>query len=227
MKDDYKKLNRNYVLKRVSINITLSIIVLLIIVFFFKDIMPKVVTFENRVFNIIFILLVISIVVKNYFSYKGLLAHLNRSDIISEIKSADGVVGGRPPKDKLYYFSMLYAESLEVIKMKIDILKSLVPVPVIVLLLGLLLNSDTNILVNEVLLTFDSLKSMNFNNLNIKEIMLLTIILLIFYYCYEFLKTWFYYKATLKAYYTYRYEFDILDNENGKKVVNKYKLMMR
>ncbi len=227
MKDDYKKLNRNYVLKRVSINITLSIIVLLIMVFFFKDIMPKVVTFENRVFNIIFILLVISIVVKNYFSYKGLLVHLNRSDIISEIKSADGVGGGRPPKDNLYYFSMLYAESLEVIKMKIDILKSLVPVPVIVLLLGLLLNSDTNILVNEVLLTFDSLKSMNFNNLNIKEIMLLTIILLIFYYCYEFLKTWFYYKATLKAYYTYRYEFDILDNENGKKVVNKYKLMMR
>lgn len=227
MKDDYKKFNRNYVLKRVSINVVLSISVLLIMYFFFNDIMPKIVSFDNKVFKIIFILVVIYIVVKNYFSYKGLLVHLNRSDNIYEIKSEGDLVGVSSPRENFYYISMLYAENLEVIKMKIDILKSLVPVPVIVLLLGLLLNSDTNILVNEVLLTFDNLKSMKFNNLNIKEIMLLTIILLIFYYCYEFLKTWFYYKATLKAYYTYRCEYDILDSEKGKKVVNKYRLMMK
>lgn len=227
MKDDYKKFNRNYVLKRVSINVVLSISVLLIMYFVFNNIMPKIVSLDNKVFIIIFILVVIYIIVKNYFSYKGLLVHLNRSDTIYKIMSKEDVVGGRSPKDSFYYMSMLYAENLEVIKMKIDILKSLVPVPIIVLLLGLLLNSDANILVNEVLLTFDNLKSMKFNNLNIKEIMLLTIILLIFYYCYEFLKTWFYYKATLKAYYTYRYEYDILDNEKGKKVVKKYKLMMK
>lgn len=221
MKDDYQKYNRNYVLKRVSINIVLSISILFIMYFFFNDIIPKVVSFDNKVFKIFFILVIIYIVVRNYFSYKGLLVHLNRSDNIYEIKSEENVIGGRSPKSNFYYLSMLYAESLEVIKMKIDILKSLVPVPIIVLLLGLLLNSDTNILVKEILLTFDNLKSMKFNNLNIKEIMLLSIILLIFYYCYEFVKTWFYYKATLKAYYTYKCEYDFLENEKDKKVENK------
>lgn len=221
MKDDYKKFNRNYVLKRVTINIVLSISSLFIMYFFFNDIIPKIVSLDNKVFKVFFIFVIIYIVVRNYFSYKGLLVHLNRSDNIYEIKSEENVIGGRSPKNNFYYLSMLYAESLEVIKTKIDILKSLVPVPIIVLLLGLLLNSDTNILVNEILSTFDNLKNMKFNNLNIKEIMLLSIIFLIFYYCYEFVKTWFYYKATLNAYYSYKFEYDVLEKEIDKKVENK------
>lgn len=218
MKDDYKKFNRNYVLKRVTINIVLSISIWFIMYFFFNDIIPKIVSLDNTFFKVFFIFVIIYIVVRNYFSYKGLLVHLNRSDNIYEIKSEENVIGGRSPKNNFYYLSMLYAENLEVIKMKIDILKSLVPVPIIVLLLGLLLNSDTNILVNEILLTFDNLKNMKFNNLNIKEIMLLSIIFLIFYYCYEFVKTWLYYKATLKAYYSYKFEYDVLEKEIDKKV---------
>lgn len=218
--EEYRKFNKKFVLKKAFTEILIGSVILLLMYFFFKNIMPKVVNIENEAFRIVILIVSIYLLVKKYTTSKHLLVYLNRSDFISELKSQikRGTLTNKNSTESFYFYFLYYAEKLEAIKVKIDILKSFVPIPVIVMLLGLFLNLDTNNLSNYITSILQNIKNMN---LNIKEFMLLTILVLIFYYCFEFLRTWFNYKASLEAYYKFKYEYDMLCQKNKKNEVNE------
>lgn len=200
-----KNENRIFVLKRVVLNLFIAVVGLILLYTLFNSFFPSQVSIKNTYFRITLMIIGIYLAVKNYYYYKNLLGVLERSDVIYKIKQNYNA------KERLYYFVVFYSERIDQCKMKIDILKSLTPVPIMVFLLGILLNSDISNLGEGIEAFVDNIKNLNVSN---EQVILFMVFLLMFYYLYEYRSAWMTYKDALKGYFAYKYEHDIYQGES-------------
>ncbi|MGX4668405.1 hypothetical protein JNUCC74_04220 [Cerasibacillus sp. JNUCC 74] len=83
--------------------------------------------------------------------------------------------------------------------MKIDMLKSLAPLPILVFILGLIIEDKLFKMLN-----LTSFKSLSLSNLTIEQITVMIVIAFLFYYIYDFRTAWVRYKEILADYYRYK-----------------------
>ncbi|MGE7912502.1 hypothetical protein [Lysinibacillus xylanilyticus] len=198
-----KKTNRIVVREYVFKKFLFILLEITFLYFLFKTFFPNIFKFSDKNFKIVLVGILIFIIYRSYKDFSKKVDYLDTTDLIYEIsKKEDG-------KERLYRFMMLYSETIDKSKLKIDILKSFTPIPIIVFFLGVLWNSDISIL--GVSFTFlDNIKNFSASS---AQILVLIMFITFFYYLYSFSSAWSTYKSAIKYYYEFKYEYDTFQKE--------------
>lgn len=204
-REDAKKINRQVVLTRIGMNLLITIAGFIILYMFFNSMYPRFINFKNHLFVVAFRVLIVYVIIKNIINYKNLMEYLSRNYAIMEIRNSANA------KDRFYFFALMYLEKLEISKTKLDIMKSLTPIPIIVFLLGVLIDIEFSILGEWLTTLINDVKSFNFN---VKQSIILISFVLIFYYLNEYRSAWSAYKYNLREYYAFKYEYDIIEDRD-------------
>lgn len=196
MYEDEKRTNRITALKKAGINIIGGVCLVAILIIIFKNFFPDFLSLKNKIFQYFLSFLFVFIVYKNFVYYKKIVKFLDDSSYLRKKKREC---------DSREYIKLLNSAIMncnhfkEVIKMKIDILKSLAPLPVLVFILGLIIEDKLFKILN---LTFSN--SISLSNLTIEQITVMIVIASLFYYIYEFRTTFVRYKEIVADYYRYK-----------------------
>jgi len=193
LKENYSKIAFNVLVRIHLIPSIVTIFVLVVIDKFYPHFISK----DNYLVMVLLIIFVIGLIFSCIKTYKDIVADLNANNFIREQKKTDDAI------ERMLRGMNHYGQFVEEYKMKIEIHKAVTPIPILVFILGIVIRWDSDVIkaaLNDFIgleLTYDYV---------IGGILVFSGI----WYIYSYKKCWEKYKFSLKRYYSYKNEYDVL-----------------
>lgn len=208
MKEEYSKIALNVLIRIHLIPSIIAILVLVVIDRFYPNFISK----ENYLVIVLLVICGISLVISCIKTYKDTVADLKANTFIREQKRTDDAI------IRMLRGMNHYEKYIEEYKMRIEIHKAITPIPILVFILGIVITWDSADF-KEVL-----------NDLIVLQITYDYVVggILVFsgiWYVFSYKNCWEKYKFSLKRYYLYKNEYDVLslslNNDSASSSINK------